>query len=164
MVRTFLLLGSNEGDRNKFLRLAQLAIADQIGSIERASAIYETEPWGNRDQPAFLNQVLIVSTRLSAKAVLEAIQAIESGAGRIRAAKWGPRKLDIDILFYGKEIVQTSSLILPHPAIASRRFTLVPLAEVDPEWEHPLLKLNMQTLLEKCEDQLKVKKVPSSEF
>ncbi|MCF6360208.1 MAG: 2-amino-4-hydroxy-6-hydroxymethyldihydropteridine diphosphokinase [Cyclobacteriaceae bacterium] len=159
--KTFLLLGSNLGNRAEILVQAQKEIKSQIGSIERTSSMYETLAWGIEDQPAFLNQVLQVKTILSPPNLLNSINKIEQDLGRIRHQKWGERLIDIDILYYDSEIVKTDNLIIPHHEIANRRFTLVPLVEIAAYFVHPGLGKTQEELLEVCRDELKVKKAPN---
>lgn len=155
---TFLLLGSNLGNRKKVLKNAAVSIKKKIGKIEKYSSIYETLAWGNEDQPAFLNQVVIVETSLTPKEVLVTINSIEKELGRIRHKKWGERLIDIDILYYDDLIINTEKLKIPHPEIANRRFTLIPLIEIDPNFKHPILDKTHSSLLETCNDELEVKK------
>lgn len=159
MADVYLLLGSNLGDRPAFLRAAHDRISRQVGSVQAASAVYETTAWGKTDQAAFLNQVLLVKTRLAPDQVLQETQAIERELGRVRKEKWTARVVDIDILFYGQQILHTPVLTIPHPHLHSRRFTLVPLAELAPDLMHPGLKKTVRELLETCPDPLEVTKV-----
>ncbi|MBC8155601.1 MAG: 2-amino-4-hydroxy-6-hydroxymethyldihydropteridine diphosphokinase [Bacteroidetes bacterium] len=148
----FLLLGANLGDRLAMLSRAQTLISERVGPISRQSAVYETAPWGVTDQPTYLNQVLNVETALTPEAVLTQTQAIEAQLGRIRLEKWGSRIIDIDVLYYDQLIWQTESLTLPHPLLHERRFTLVPLAEIAPDFVHPVFRKTTQQLLAQLAD------------
>ncbi|TDX00750.1 2-amino-4-hydroxy-6-hydroxymethyldihydropteridine diphosphokinase [Dinghuibacter silviterrae] len=159
MNEVILLTGGNLGDRQALLAAARDLVGRDIGPVRKASSLYETAPWGNQDQPAFLNQVLIVDTALSPGAVLERIGSIEAALGRNRAEKWGPRLMDIDILFYGRAIIDTAELRVPHPEIANRRFVLAPLAEVAPELVHPVSGVTVAELLAATPDTLEVRRV-----
>jgi 2-amino-4-hydroxy-6-hydroxymethyldihydropteridine diphosphokinase len=155
----FLLLGSNQGDRLENLDLAKKAIGRHIGRILKNSGIYKTAAWGKTDQPDFYNQVVEIDTALSPLNLLDQILFIEHILGRVRTEKWGPRIIDIDLLFYGNTILNQPTLTVPHPSIASRKFTLAPLAEIASEFLHPQLHKNMKTLLEECADILNVEKI-----
>lgn len=151
-----LLLGSNLGDRSSLLIQAIEKIIVQLGSISKASSLYETKSWGLEDQPDFLNQVLICHTAKSAVEALHHCLSIEKELGRDRKVKWGSRSIDIDILYFDDEIVATETLKIPHPFLHQRRFTLVPLVEVMPDFVHPVLNFSNKELLEKCGDELEV--------
>ncbi|HRI80701.1 MAG TPA: 2-amino-4-hydroxy-6-hydroxymethyldihydropteridine diphosphokinase [Cyclobacteriaceae bacterium] len=155
-VRAFLLLGSNLGDRPDFLEKGRTLIKKRIGKVVAISSIYQTAAWGNTKQAAFLNQVIGVETKLLPEALLKAAQEIELLQGRTQTEKWGPRTLDIDILFYGDQVIKTPDLIIPHPEIANRRFTLEPLMEVEPDLVHPVLSKSIRKLLATCKDELPV--------
>jgi 2-amino-4-hydroxy-6-hydroxymethyldihydropteridine diphosphokinase len=155
----YLLLGSNLGDREARLTQARHDLAATTGHITAASALYETAAWGLEDQPAFLNQVLAVETELSAPALLAACLAAEQQQQRERLVRWGARTLDVDILFFGQEIISTPSLTIPHPALPGRRFALVPLAEVAPQLMHPELHCTVAELLAACPDMLEVNRL-----
>jgi 2-amino-4-hydroxy-6-hydroxymethyldihydropteridine diphosphokinase len=159
MVRAFLLLGSNQGDREGYLEKACHEIGLKAGTVTGKSSRYQTAAWGKEDQPAFINQVLVMETNLSPVELLKAVLKIESDLGRKRSEKWGSRTIDIDILFYGDQIIETSELTIPHPRIAERRFTLVPMVEVDGEFVHPVLGKSMRLLLVECDDMLTVERV-----
>lgn len=148
----YLLLGANLNDRAQALRRATSLIAERVGKVIQQSALYETAPWGIIDQPAFLNQVLAVNTTLQPEAVLAKTQKIEQELGRIRHEKWGTRTIDIDILYYGTLVMQTETLTIPHPYLHQRRFTLVPLAEIAPDFKHPVLMKTTVNLLAECTD------------
>jgi 2-amino-4-hydroxy-6-hydroxymethyldihydropteridine diphosphokinase len=153
----YLLLGSNMGNRVQYLTHA-LAELEQHGNINACSAIYETEAWGGITQQAFLNQVVEIRTAYSAETLLNTILTIEKKAVRNRAEKYGPRTLDIDILFYNNWISHSKQLTIPHPLLHERKFTLVPLAEIVPNFVHPILKQTVQQLLLQCNDPLHVYK------
>lgn len=157
MNKVYLLLGANKGDRERNLSLAAGFISGEVGEILQHSSVYETAAWGKEDQPAFLNEVLLVNTALAAKKVLEKIFSIEHKMGRVRAQKWAQRIIDIDILFYNHEVINEKDLIVPHPFIHERRFTLVPLVEIAPGLVHPVLKRTMRELLDACPDKLEVR-------
>jgi 2-amino-4-hydroxy-6-hydroxymethyldihydropteridine diphosphokinase len=158
MNKVYILLGSNIGNTRNQLKKAIAMIERKIGIIARLSAIYQTAAWGKTDQPDFLNQVLIVETRLNAHKLMEMILGIESSMGRIRTEKNAPRIIDIDILYFNKLVITEKHLTIPHPAIQLRRFVLTPLNELSPNFIHPVLKKTNHQLLLKCPDKLDVKK------
>ena len=147
-----LLLGANLGDRVQTLRRATDLIVERVGPVVQQSGLYETAPWGVTDQPAYLNQVLAVETNLEPEDVLRQTQAIEQALGRVRLEKWGARLIDIDLLYYDQRILQTETLTIPHPYLHQRRFTLVPLAEIAPDFVHPILQKTTLELLAECAD------------
>lgn len=158
MTISHLLLGTNLGDRLQNLTNAAKAINKVCGIIKASSAVYETEAWGLKEQGAFLNQALRIETDLGAEELLKAILEIEQSLGRIRAEKYGPRTIDIDILFYGDRVIELPHLIIPHPFLPKRRFALTCLADVSPVFVHPFLKKTVQQLLDECADSSEVYK------
>ncbi len=158
MNRTYLLLGSNMGNSQELLADAIHQIEKQTGKLIRSSALYSTAAWGNTNQPDFLNQIIVIETKLSAHETLKSILAIEKKMGRIRTVKNAPRIIDIDILFFNKEIIRLPDLIVPHPEIQNRRFVLIPLNEIAPAFIHPALNKRVDDLLKQCKDPLNVKK------
>ena len=158
MNKTYLLLGSNMGNSKRQLSKAIGLIEKQIGKIVRQSGLYATAAWGNTNQPDFLNQVIIVQTKLTAVQTMQSILQIEKEMGRLRTVKNAPRIIDIDILFFNKEIINTAELTVPHPQLQNRRFVLVPLNELSPNFKHPVLKKNIHQLFIHCHDKLNVKK------
>lgn len=158
MNTTYLLLGSNMGNSKTQLVKAVRNIEKKIGSLTRLSTLYSTAAWGNTRQPDFLNQVIIVETELTASQTMQIILQIEKQMGRVRTVKNAPRIIDIDILFFNKEIIDQKQLIVPHPQIQNRRFVLVPLNQLSPNLLHPVLKKSVHQLLIHCPDTLNVKK------
>ena len=158
MNSAYLLTGGNLGEREHNLATARKLLAEQIGNIIAASSLYETAAWGNTDQPAFLNQALMIETPLNAKQLIRRILKIEKKMGRVREEKYGPRLIDIDILLFNEEKHNYQFLKLPHPEMQNRRFALLPLAEIAPEIIHPVLKKTIAELLLECTDELEVKK------
>ncbi len=159
MNSVYLSLGSNEGDRGKWLKKAVSFLGVYVGKVAEQSAYYETKAWGLTDQPDFLNMCVLVKTILPVTDVLEAIHKIETKLGRQRDIKWGPRTLDIDILFYNNDLVDMPDLVVPHPFLEQRKFVLVPLAEIAPAFVHPKTKKTVAELLAACNDDLEVNKV-----
>ncbi|MDO9373830.1 MAG: 2-amino-4-hydroxy-6-hydroxymethyldihydropteridine diphosphokinase [Ferruginibacter sp.] len=158
MNSTYLLLGSNMGNSEEQLKISIAHIKKSVGRILNKSSLYATAAWGNTEQPDFVNQVLIVETSLSASETLEGILEIEKKMGRIRTIKNAPRIIDIDILFFNREIIDQPHLTVPHPEIQNRRFVLTPLNELSPNLVHPVLHKPIHVLLENCPDSLGVKK------
>ena len=159
MSTAHLLIGGNLGDRKENLLTAISLINEQCGSLTRSSSVYETEAWGNTDQPSFLNQALEISTSLNARQLMRKILKIEKEMGRVREEKLGPRIIDVDILLFENEIHDLRFLKIPHPELQNRRFVLVPLAEIDPTLQHPVFKKTIAELLEECPDNLEVRKI-----
>jgi len=136
--QVYLGLGSNQGDRKNNLQTAINEIAGVEGIIiTETSSLYLTEPWGKKDQDEFFNQVIEIETQLSAVDLLKALQKIEIKMGRQRLGKWGPRNIDIDIILYGQEIVDSTDLKIPHPYAQQRLFVLIPLQEINTEIVFP---------------------------
>ncbi len=161
MATVYLALGSNLGDRERNLEEGRQRIAAFV-SLTRVSSIYETEPVGVKDQPWFLNQVLAGATLLSPVDLLRRVKKIETEMGRTEGIRFGPRPIDIDILFYDRLIELSPVLTIPHPRLHERAFVLTPLAEIAPELIHPRLRLPIRTLLERLESPEDVKRFESS--
>ena len=158
---TYLLLGSNMGKPAETLREALLLIEKECGRVTQMSSIYKTAPWGFEAPEPFLNQVICVETELEADALLGSLLQIEKMLGRVRKEGLGyaSRPIDIDILFYHNLIIDTENLILPHPRLQLRRFTLEPLHEIAPDLKHPALGKTIRELLSDCTDPHSVQKV-----
>lgn len=179
MKEVFILLGSNRGDRDEFLARALDKIGAMAGKILKRSSVYETDPWGFSDPTPFLNQAIEIETQLEPPALMEQLLAIEAQLGRIRPfegcgcgipkfpekgeghggesiAAYAGRTIDLDILFYGNRMVFTEALMIPHPRLHERNFTLAPLNEIAPGFVHPLLKKTISLLLRDCPDRTNV--------
>lgn len=159
MKKAYLLIGGNIGDRLSYLKKAIWLIKEQCGNVIITSSIYETAAWGKTDQAAFLNQVLLIETDLKPASLLETILKIESSLDRKRTEKYDPRTIDIDILYYEGEVIETDQLTIPHPKISERRFVLTPLTEIEPELIDPVHEKTIQKLLDECQDTLEVKRL-----
>ena len=159
MNKVYLLLGSNKQNPKKKLAKAKLLINAQIGKIDRQSSIYETAAWGYTNQTNFLNQVVILQSAFTPSEILQKILTIEKKMGRVRTIKNAPRSIDIDILFYNKEIIKDENLQVPHPLLQQRKFVLTPLNELLPNFKHPVLKKSIHHLLRICKDKLSVTKI-----
>ncbi len=142
-----LLLGSNIGERQRYIQFSRELLEKRAGKIVAASSVHETEAWGKEDQNDFLNQVIVIESELVPTEFMELIAEIENGLGRERQEKWGPRTIDIDILFTNKDVMESEALTIPHPQMHLRPFTLHLLEETHPDWVHPVLNLSVQEML-----------------
>jgi 2-amino-4-hydroxy-6-hydroxymethyldihydropteridine diphosphokinase len=156
VVKTFLHLGTNEGDRIAYLNAAIHQIEEHLGLVTNRSKIYETEPWGLENQDMFLNMVIEVETKKSPYEVLSQIKQIEESIGRIKTEKWGPRCIDIDILTYGDEKIKADNLVIPHPELNNRNFVLIPLMELEPDLILPGYENTIEELYEMSRDECEV--------
>ena len=150
LVETYLGFGSNLGDREENVRRAVERLSESVCGIQ-TSSLYETEPWGYLDQPKFLNMVCKCLTRLEPEELLSLCKGLETLAGREALFKYGPRVLDVDILAYGDVVLKTSSLTVPHGMLHERAFVLAPLAEIAPQWRHPVMNKTAAELLEQVD-------------
>jgi len=153
----YLSLGSNVGDRAKNLRDAIAALGNSGASVVRVSSVYETEPVDYLDQPWFLNCAVEAETELAALELLQAVRGIEAQMGSKKLIAKGPRLIDIDILLYGNEIIDTPELQVPHPRMHLRRFVLEPLAQIASNTQHPVLRLSISELLARTPDKSTVR-------
>ncbi|HDR51774.1 MAG TPA: 2-amino-4-hydroxy-6-hydroxymethyldihydropteridine diphosphokinase [Mariniphaga anaerophila] len=160
MYQVFLGIGGNIGNKRMNFEKVHFLVEKELGKILRASSVYETAPWGFSADENFWNQVLLIETELRSEELLARINRIEKEFGRKREpGKWTSREMDIDILYYEDLVVETKKLAIPHPYLSKRMFVLVPLAEIAPEFRHPVLKKTNRQLLEDCTDKSEIKKV-----
>mgnify|MGYP000215218258 CR=1 FL=1 len=160
MHKVFLGIGGNIGDKlENFTRVYQL-IEKKLGKIAVKSSVYETPPWGFHSDNMFWNQAVCIDTVLEAEELLWRIREIEEMFGlKLGDERFTDRKMDLDILYFDDEFFETKDLIIPHPRIHERKFVLVPLVEIAPEFKHPLRRMNHLTLLENCRDKSIIRKV-----
>lgn len=149
-------MGGNVGDAKKSLQQAIGLLNAECGTVVKKSSVYETAPWGKPDQQNFLNQAVLLLTALSATELMQQILWIEERLGRQRSEKYGPRVIDLDILFFNDDTIRDPILIIPHPELQYRRFALIPLVEIAPDLVHPVLHKTVTELLLNCPDHLEV--------
>lgn len=159
MNQAYLLIGGNLGEKRRNLERAAILIGKKAGFIQQISPFYATEAWGKTDQPAFLNQALLVETVLGPKELLKVLLAIEGECGRVREEKYGPRLIDIDIIFFNDLVLSSPELTIPHPQMAFRRFVLTPLNAIASTFVHPVLHKTVGVLLNECTDELEATEV-----
>jgi 2-amino-4-hydroxy-6-hydroxymethyldihydropteridine diphosphokinase len=148
-VRAAVAFGGNLGrpDEAFAFALSRLARGDEI-LVRSVSSLYQSAPWGRTDQPSFLNGCASIETSLSAQTLLEHLLELERSLGRQRIERWGPRALDLDLLYYGSLLCSSADLMLPHPGIEERTFVLEPLSEIEPAWRHPRTGRSAREMLE----------------
>jgi len=156
MNKVYLQLGSNLGERAKVISDAVKKISESIGKVSTLSQVYESTPWRVDGQANYLNQMLEVKTIFSAQDILAAILKIEKDLGRVRIEKWGERLIDIDIIFFNNDIIETAELCIPHRHMHERNFVLVPLHEIAPNFFHPKYKKTVAQLYNESRDSEKV--------
>ncbi len=155
----YLSIGTNIGDRLSNIDYAHSEIDLLVGKLFQKSSIYSTEPWGFPSQDYFYNQVISLRTKKQPSALLDVLLTIESGLGRVRSFKNAPRILDIDILFFGDDIIHDGDLLIPHPRLHLRNFILIPMAEIAGNFIHPVYKKTINELLQQTTDQSTVNKL-----
>lgn len=158
----YLLLGTNIGDRKAHLQKARKLIKETTGNIMKCSSLYETEPWGLKDQPPFYNQVVVIRTNRRPGELMKELLEIEREMGRVRTIRNAARIIDIDILFYGDDVIKEDSLQIPHKEIQNRRFALLPMHEIAPDLVHPVLQKPIHQLLQECPDPLGAKRLSTT--
>lgn len=151
----YLLLGSNIANREDHLKQARERLAAEVRLIT-ASSVFETASWGDRDQDSYLNQALMIETSKTPEQLHRFTRFIERAMGRTEKGNYKPRTIDIDILFFADDVMDSHKLIIPHPRIPIRRFVLTPMQEIAPDLVHPILNQTITELLETCPDQLEV--------
>ncbi len=150
-------IGSNLGERADNCQKAIELLRGKAIIIRKISSLYETEPWGIEEQPKFINLAIEVETTLSPHALLSILKDIENKIGRVKTLKWGPRTIDLDILFYGDEIINLDDIQIPHKLLHQRDFVLLPLIEIAPDKIHPVLKKTIKQLMEEFKDAQNIK-------
>ena len=156
----FIGIGSNTGDREKSCTDAIAAIGSWPGcSAIKISSLYESEPWGYEEQDRFINCAVQIETGADAFTLLAFLQETEQRLGKEKAFLWGPRTIDLDLLFFNQEVIDTPALKVPHPFLHQRRFVLEPLSELAPSWMHPVFKQTVEKLLRQVVDIKKVVKL-----
>lgn len=151
-----MVLGSNMGDKVGYLKDACKRLEHKAGRILQKSKVYATQPWGNTDQPEFLNMAIRLETKSSPEELMQTILNIEKEMGRVRDQKWDPRIIDIDMVLFADLVIQTPHLTVPHPEMHRRNFVLVPLLDIAADWIHPILRESMEDLYWNNEDPLDV--------
>jgi 2-amino-4-hydroxy-6-hydroxymethyldihydropteridine diphosphokinase len=160
MYQVFLGIGGNIGNKRLNFEKVHFWVEEELGKILCESSVYETVPWGFSSDENFWNQVFLIETELQPEEILVKINRIEKVFGRKReSGKYTSREMDIDILYYEDLAVETEKLVIPHPHLSNRMFVLAPLAEIAPEFLHPVLKKTNRQLLEACTDESEIKKV-----
>lgn len=154
-----LSLGSNLGNREQNLQGALAGLCKRGAQVVTCSSVYRTDPLYVRNQPDFLNIACRVQTALSPEELLESCLRIEQSLGRKRRVDKGPREIDIDIVFFGQELIETDNLVVPHPLLYERNFVLVPLAEIAPDFPDPRTGLTVLQLRERCQDVSRLERV-----
>lgn len=152
MTRSYILFGSNQGDKEAILEQACTLINNRCGMLVERSSAYTTEPWGFEAEEWFLNELLVVETELEPDVLMDTLLEIEKELGRVRhpgQKGYSSRMVDLDILYYGDRIVNTEKVTIPHPLLHQRKFALMPLCEIIPDFLHPVFNVSQTQLLER---------------
>jgi 2-amino-4-hydroxy-6-hydroxymethyldihydropteridine diphosphokinase len=158
-VKAFVGLGSNLGERERNIRRA----VDEIAALPftkliTVSSLYDSEPIGDVEQPNFINAIALIETELQPRRLLWNLMLIEKRMGRVRTVRWGPRPIDLDVILYGKSVIEEDGLVIPHPEMEKRAFVLIPLLEIEPDLVHPRTKEPIRKLLKKLKPHCSVKR------
>ena len=153
----FLGLGSNQGDRELNLKNSIKLLNSRVGKVLKSSEVYESEPWGVKNQNYFLNQVIEIKTDFDPNDLLNICKNIEHDMGRKQEIRWGKRVIDIDILYYQSKVINQKNLIIPHKLMHERNFVMIPLNDISENHMHPILKISNKEILSNCMDSCKVK-------
>lgn len=160
MERCYILFGSNMGDKDRLFVDACVLINNRCGRVMEVSPAYESEPWGFEAEEWFLNRAIAVDTELEPEEMMQKLLEIEKGLGRVRHPEqkgYESRPIDLDIMYFGNRVIDTPTLQVPHPRLHLRRFALVPLDKMIPDFVHPVLNLTQHELLQDCPDHSEVK-------
>jgi 2-amino-4-hydroxy-6-hydroxymethyldihydropteridine diphosphokinase len=150
---TYLSLGGNLGNTIEIFQNSMEILTKKVGKITQLSSLYQTAAWGPIPQNDFINQVIEVETKLSAQELMDILLEIELKQGRVRQERWGPRTLDLDIIFFGEQLISTESLEIPHPRMEDRKFVLIPMVEINPNLIHPISRKSIRQILLECKDE-----------
>ena len=150
---TYLSLGGNLGNTIEIFLNSMEILTKKVGKITQISSLYQTAAWGPIPQNDFINQVIEVETKLSAPKLMDILLEIELQQGRVRQERWGPRTLDLDIIFFGEQLISTENLEIPHPRMEDRKFVLIPMVEINPNLIHPISRKSIRQILLECKDE-----------
>ena len=150
---TYLSLGGNLGNTIEIFQNSREILTKKVGKITQISSLYQTAAWGPIPQNDFINQVIEVETKLSAPKLMDILLEIELQQGRVRQERWGPRTLDLDIIFFGEQLISTENLEIPHPRMEDRKFVLIPMVEINPNLIHPISRKSIRQILLECKDE-----------
>jgi 2-amino-4-hydroxy-6-hydroxymethyldihydropteridine diphosphokinase len=150
---TYLSLGGNLGNTIEIFLNSMEILTKKVGKITQISSLYQTAAWGPIPQNDFINQVIEVETKLSAPELMDILLEIELQQGRVRQERWGPRTLDLDIIFFGEQLISTENLEIPHPRMEDRKFVLIPMVEINPNLIHPISRKSIRQILLECKDE-----------
>ena len=165
MIRCYLLFGSNQGDQASLLERACIRIQNSCGMLVERSSAYLSEPWGFDAEEWFMNELLVVETELEPDELMDKLMEIETELGRVRHPEtkgYCSRTVDLDILYYGDQVIRTEKVTAPHPRLHLRKFALMPLCEIIPDFLHPVFNLSQKELLDRCPDTSTIQQLNTS--